>query len=146
VFVDGEVQLDAEIGQTARRVADSVRLVRSDGRRGESAPTESPDHGAVGGGARRADSAQPSSARERVPIVHGPHPQREGYDRARFDAACRRALAIGAPTRKSVLAILSRGLETTELADADPAQLPLPVHHENVHGGDYYDQKETEPS
>lgn len=33
------------------------------------------------------------------------------YDRLRFDAACRRALAIGAPTRKSVLAILSRGLD-----------------------------------
>ncbi len=70
----------------------------------------------------------------------------KAYDRARFDAACRRALTIGAPTRKSVLAILSRGLDATELVEPDLAQLPLPVHHDNVRGGDYYDQKETEPS
>ena len=66
------------------------------------------------------------------------------YDGARFDAACKRALAIGAPTRKSVIAILSRGLDATDLVDPDPAQLALPVHHENVRGGDYYDRKETE--
>jgi transposase len=70
----------------------------------------------------------------------------KAYDRLRFDAACRRALAIGAPTRKSVLAILSRGLDASEPVDASTTQLPLPVHHENVRGGDYYDQKETEPS
>ena len=70
----------------------------------------------------------------------------KAYDRARFDAACRRAIAIGAPTRKSVLAILSHGLETIEPVDAASVQLPLPVHHENVRGGDYYDQKETDPS
>lgn len=68
------------------------------------------------------------------------------YDRQRFDAACRRALAIGAPTRKSVLAILSRGLDASEPVDADDTQLPINLRHENVRGGDYYDQKETEPS
>jgi transposase len=68
------------------------------------------------------------------------------YDRLRFDAACRRALAIGAPTRKSVLAILSRGLDASEPVDAADTQLPLNLRHENVRGGDYYDQKETEPS
>ena len=67
------------------------------------------------------------------------------YDRARFDAACRRAIAIGAPTRKSVLAILSRGLDGAELIDT-ATQLSLTVHHENVRGGDYYDRKETDPS
>jgi len=66
------------------------------------------------------------------------------YEPARFDAACRRALEIGAPTRKSVLAILNRGLDT--VAVDTPAQLPLPVAHENVRGGTYYDRKETEPS
>jgi transposase len=70
----------------------------------------------------------------------------KGYDHARFDAACRRAIAIGAPTRKSVLAILSRGLDAVEPVETDSAQLPLPIHHENVRGGDYYDQKETDPS
>jgi transposase len=68
------------------------------------------------------------------------------YDRLRFDAACRRALAIGAPTRKSVLAILSRGLDASEPVDAADTQIPLNLRHENVRGGDYYDQKETEPS
>ncbi|HEX5246084.1 MAG TPA: IS21 family transposase [Gaiellaceae bacterium] len=67
------------------------------------------------------------------------------YDRSRFDAACRRAIAIGAPTRKSVLAILSRGLDGAELVEA-ATQLSLTVHHENVRGGDYYDRKETDPS
>jgi transposase len=71
----------------------------------------------------------------------------KAYDRQRFDAACKRAIAIGAPTRKSVLAILRRGLDASEPVDAAATQLPLPtVHHENVRGGDYYDQKETEPS
>jgi transposase len=70
----------------------------------------------------------------------------KAYDNLRFDAACKRALAIGAPTRKSVLAILSRGLESAETADAPTIQLSLIVHHENVRGGEYYDQKETEPS
>jgi transposase len=68
------------------------------------------------------------------------------YDHARFDAACRRAIAIGAPTRKSVLAILSRGLDGAELVDAAATKLSLTVHHENVRGGDYYDRKETDPS
>jgi transposase len=66
------------------------------------------------------------------------------YEPSRFDAACRRALEIGAPTRKSVLAILSRGLDAVPLET--PAQLPLPVAHDNVRGGAYYDRKETEPS
>ncbi len=70
----------------------------------------------------------------------------KGYDPLRFDAACRRAITIGAPTRKSVLAILSRGLEASEPIDAAATQLPLTVHHDNVRGGDYYDRKETEPS
>ena len=67
------------------------------------------------------------------------------YDSARFDAACRRAIAIGSPNRKSVLAILSSGLEPSR---------PTPRHrdpnsrvvHENVRGGDYYDRKETDRS
>jgi transposase len=69
----------------------------------------------------------------------------KAYDAARFDAACRRAIAIGAPNRKSVLAILTRGLETAVLDGAD-TQLSLRVVHENVRGGNYYDRKETESS
>lgn len=68
----------------------------------------------------------------------------KGYEPARFDAACRRAIEIGSPTRKSVLAILSRGLESAPVLDgSDPPPGPP---HENVRGGAYYDRKETETS
>jgi len=67
----------------------------------------------------------------------------KAYEPARFDAACRRALAIGSPTRKSVLAILSRGLDAMPLLDSP--EPPPGQSHDNVRGGDYYDRKETEP-
>ena len=67
----------------------------------------------------------------------------KAYEPARFDAACRRALAIGSPTRKSVLAILSRGLDAAPLLD-DP-EPPPGASHDNVRGGAYYDRKETDP-
>src|SRR5690606_15825050 len=60
------------------------------------------------------------------------------YEAERVEAACRRALAIGAPTRRSVLAILKNGLDRVPLELDDERQLPLPVAHENVRGGDYY--------
>jgi hypothetical protein len=69
----------------------------------------------------------------------------KAYDSARFDAACQRAIAIGSPNRKSVLAILSSGLDAIA-PDAADTELPLSVVHENVRGGDYYDRKETDPS
>jgi transposase len=59
------------------------------------------------------------------------------FGAARTDAACRRALAIGSPTRKSVVAILQAGLDKVAL---EPEQQELPaIEHENVRGGDYYD-------
>jgi len=64
------------------------------------------------------------------------------YEPTRFDAACRRALAIGSPNRKSVLAILARGLDGMPLPDS-PEPPPGPSH-DNVRGGTYYDRKETE--
>jgi len=64
------------------------------------------------------------------------------YDPARFDAACRRALDIGSPTRRSVLAILSTGLDAVPLLDAP--EPPPGVTHDNVRGAAYYDRKETE--
>jgi hypothetical protein len=64
------------------------------------------------------------------------------YEPARFDAACRRALNIGSPTRKSVLAILSRGLD--EAPAPDDSEPPIGPAHDNVRGGAYYDRKETE--
>ncbi len=58
------------------------------------------------------------------------------YGDARLEAACERALAIGSPTRRSVLSILAAGLDQKPLTSEDPEwQLPL---HENVRGPNYY--------
>ena len=66
----------------------------------------------------------------------------KSYEPARFDAACKRSIAIGSRTRKSVLAILSSGLDAAPLPDTSE---PAPgVLHENVRGGSYYDRKETQ--
>jgi hypothetical protein len=70
------------------------------------------------------------------------------YDPSRFEAACRRALLIGSPTRKTVVSILARGIENKPVVvDATDEQLPI-VRHENVRGGSYFDRNETkeEPS
>jgi transposase len=65
------------------------------------------------------------------------------YDASRFEAACRRALLIGSPTRKTVLSILARGIENKPVVvDATDEQLPI-VRHENVRGGSYFDRNET---
>jgi transposase len=63
------------------------------------------------------------------------------YDVGRVDAACRRALEIGAPTRQSVLAILRRGLDRVAV---EPPPTRPPVPHELIRGGEYYDKKEME--
>jgi transposase len=63
------------------------------------------------------------------------------YGHERTEAACKRALAIGAPTRKSVEAILKRGLDRAPLDEPDAA--PRIVVHENIRGGDYFDKKEN---
>ena len=63
------------------------------------------------------------------------------YDAGRVDAACRRALEIGAPTRQSVLAILRRGLDRVTV---EPPPTRPPVLHELIRGGGYYDRKEME--
>jgi transposase len=62
----------------------------------------------------------------------------------RTDAACRRALAIGSPTRKSVEAILKARLEMVPVEDERQQELPVVVH-ENVRGGDYYDTDQQQP-
>jgi transposase len=65
------------------------------------------------------------------------------YGNARTEAACARALAIGNPTRKSVEAILKRGLDRAAMpgvdADVDNNQR---ADHENIRGGNYFDKEE----
>ena len=84
---------------------------------------------------------------------HRPHPE-QGYraclgllnlakhcGAARLEAACRRALAIGSPTRKSIKSILAAKLDQhPELfsASADPEASPPPPQHANVRGPDYF--------
>jgi transposase len=58
------------------------------------------------------------------------------YGDARLQAACERALAIGSPTRRSVLSILAAGLDQKPLA-AEPTEWQAPLH-ENVRGPTYY--------
>ena len=62
------------------------------------------------------------------------------YGPERTEAACKRALAIGAPTQKSVEAILKRGLDRVPLDDPEAA--PRIVVHDNIRGGDYFDKEE----
>jgi len=56
---------------------------------------------------------------------------------ARMEAACTRALAIGAHRYRSVASILDKGLDRQPLAPSTQAELALP-DHANVRGADYY--------
>jgi transposase len=58
------------------------------------------------------------------------------FGQARLEAACQRALALGAPTRRSVLSILEKGLDQQPLPEPI-AETQLP-DHENIRGPAYY--------
>jgi len=87
---------------------------------------------------------------ERI-LADKPHPEQgyrscmalirtaKAYGHGRTEAACGRALAIGSPTRKSVEAILKRGLDRVPVGDE---KTPSIVVHENIRGGDYFDKEE----
>jgi transposase len=90
-----------------------------------------------------------ASVAERI-LADRPHPEQgyrscralirtaKQYGATRTEAACVRAMAIGNPTRKSVEAILKSGLDRVALNE-EPANTNI-VRHENIRGGDYYDQ------
>jgi transposase len=59
------------------------------------------------------------------------------YPQPRVEAACRRALVIGARSYRSVESILAHGLETTPLPTDEPSQDP-PRQHEQLRGPSYY--------
>lgn len=82
-------------------------------------------------------------------LEHRPHPE-QGYRAClglqrlaracgaeRLEAACSRALAIGAPLYRSVDSILKRGVDRQPQAAA-AAPLPTVAQHDNVRGPDYY--------
>lgn len=58
------------------------------------------------------------------------------YGQERLELACQRALALCAPTRRSVLSILRRGLDQVPLPDQ--VTTPTLRTHENVRGAAYY--------
>lgn len=58
------------------------------------------------------------------------------YGEARLEAACARALAIGATNYRSVESILKHRLDRQALPEAASATLPL--FHDNIRGPDYY--------
>ena len=58
------------------------------------------------------------------------------FGKERLEAASQRALALGAPTRRSVLSILEKGLDQQPLPDASTDSQP--PDHENIRGPAYY--------
>jgi transposase len=55
----------------------------------------------------------------------------------RLEAACCRALTLGSPTRRSVVSILEKGLDSQPLPESESSPTTLPAH-ENLRGADYY--------
>jgi transposase len=55
----------------------------------------------------------------------------------RLEAACTRALALGSPSRRSVVSILEKGLDSQPLPESESTSTSLPAH-ENLRGADYY--------
>jgi len=94
----------------------------------------------------------PNTQRLAEAILSGrPHPQ-QGYRSClgilrlsnlygpqRLEAACVRALTIGACSYKSIESILKTGLDRQELSSGSRT-VPLPTAHENLRGNNYYGQ------
>jgi len=60
------------------------------------------------------------------------------YGRERLEAACVRARSIGSLTRKSVLSILSQGLDRVAAPAPEQTTLAFTESHPNLRGSDYY--------
>jgi transposase len=59
------------------------------------------------------------------------------YGTDRLEAACKRAVSVNARSYRHVHAILKNGLDRLVVTEAEE-QTRLPLEHENVRGGDYY--------
>lgn len=58
------------------------------------------------------------------------------FGKERLETACQHALALGSPTRRSVLSILEKGLDSQPLPE--PAAEFVHSDHENIRGPEYY--------
>jgi transposase len=98
---------------------------------------------------RWAGEAGPATAELIASILKTrPHPQQgfrsclgiislvKRYNKDRVEAACKRALAIGGRSFKSVRSILEYGLDQNP--SPQPAQAVLNLSHDNIRGGEYY--------
>ena len=89
-------------------------------------------------------------------LASRPHPQQgfrsclgimrlgKRYGAERLEAACRRALKIGACSYKSIESILKQGLDSTPLPPKPQAHVAL--NHDNIRGPTYYHSGEGQPS
>jgi transposase len=59
------------------------------------------------------------------------------FSNERVEAACTRALAVGARSYRHVESILKHGLDVAPALDVEPREVPS-IEHENVRGPDYY--------
>ena len=83
-------------------------------------------------------------------MARKPHPQQgfrpclgimrlgKQYGDIRLEKACRRAVAIGSLSYKSIESILKNNLDQQELPGQDPSPEHTPVNHDNVRGPTYY--------
>ena len=83
-------------------------------------------------------------------LEHRPHPEQgyrsclgilrleKQYGNERLEAACERAVRVRARSYRHVQSILKNGLDRVPLPEAEPETQTLPLTHENVRGGDYY--------
>jgi transposase len=60
------------------------------------------------------------------------------YTPQRLEAACQRALALGALRQSSVRSILERGLDSQPLPETNTEAADKPLVHENIRGAAYY--------
>lgn len=79
-----------------------------------------------------------------------PHPQQgfrsclgimnlgKSYGKDRLEAACNRALTLGAIGYKSVQSILKNGLDNQPIPEVDEGQRELIIDHQNIRGSHYY--------
>jgi len=103
-----------------------------------------------------ADSGAATARVVEVILASRPHPQQgfrsclgimrlgKSSGTERLEAACRRALTIGACSYKSIESILKNGLDRTPL----PVSLPAAVapRHANIRGPEYYSTSQGEPN
>ena len=83
-------------------------------------------------------------------LEHRPHPEQgyrsclgilrlaKQYGNQRLEAACDRAVRVRARSYRHVQSILKNGLDRVPLPKAELETQALPLTHENVRGGDYY--------